>query len=30
MATVICVDGLGGHPATTFSSLQKHLEKEGH
>jgi len=27
---VICVDGLGGHPDTTFGLLQKELEQDGH
>lgn len=30
MATVICVDGLAGHPQTTFGSLKKRLEEDGH
>jgi alpha-beta hydrolase superfamily lysophospholipase len=29
-ATLICVDGLGGHPETTFGCLKKTLEQMGH
>ena len=30
MSTVICVDGLGGHPEVTFGYLKKVLNKGGH
>jgi len=30
MATIICVDGLGGHPKTTFGFLKKELVRQGH
>lgn len=30
MATIICMDGLGGHPDTTFGSLRNVLESDGH
>jgi pimeloyl-ACP methyl ester carboxylesterase len=30
MATVICADGLGGHPSTTFGELKNELEGLGH
>lgn len=30
MATVICMDGLGGNPETTFGELKLRLEDEGH
>jgi pimeloyl-ACP methyl ester carboxylesterase len=30
MATVICMDGLGGHPEVTFGELKIELERGGH
>ena len=30
MSTIICMDGLGGQPETTFAFLKEMLEKDGH
>jgi pimeloyl-ACP methyl ester carboxylesterase len=30
MATIICMDGLGGHPQTTFGRLKTYLEQSNH